>query len=727
MSWFTGPTPPTAYLASVPASHPLFGLMQPTQYLATCRAARIDPGEMRENLQVVLREPQERNEVAVLLRYRGQQAFPVLALESSTVEDLCVLPHNAPKAFVVTGPARALYGLVTLLRKVRAPNGLDQSKIPFSQRKPVFSVRFLVVGVLYHSEYLRGMTEKLFEEDLGGEELWTKEDLGMAVYHTETGLNGRGVCVIVAGDKSRDIVEFYDAQTVNREEWWSRYFVPRLVRTSDGKIHLETPFPRLLGKPPITAAGVTPMAVKAGFISVVLAAGYHVEKLLCKIPAGVGITLNSFYINPRRFGFQFPSQQKMRRHGLLIEGLCLAAGNHSTEKAADIFVGLKASGVCNVSLKPGFVDGIRLALLVTASRVMVAKQGHTSSSVKDLIVAAKGVDDSQRERTYAEETSGIVAVKSELGEPIHKAATRAVKLWKEFDDVVLKMARNALRGSTRRKKDGSVVEDIADMAYGEVVFRTARLMYVKHEERRSAGIDCGSKASILQSCSSLDKPVDVIKLFFATHPEGFLSRHFVASRPEAGAVHKPFIPVLDANFEVWFKKDFLWAAGDIEAVFDQGPQRVCILQGPVAMKHATKKDEPIKEMLDNIPDIVVDRLAKCLYDGDLSRIPTTDYLVISSLGVERHKIVYSVGSALPEASTWLETRTLAGPCQNWLRALLTSTTIVQGTSRVANPMCRLFALRRSQTPVFVALHDADRSYRHHRFDKAVEVKYHPAS
>ncbi|KAI0919444.1 hypothetical protein AcV7_002076 [Taiwanofungus camphoratus] len=31
----------------------------------------------------------------------------------------------------------------------------------------------------------------------------------------------------------------------------------------------------------------------------------------------------------------------------------------------------------------------------------------------------------------------------------------------------------------------------------------------------------------------------------------------------------PFIPVLDADFEVWFKKDSLWAAEDIEAVFDQ--------------------------------------------------------------------------------------------------------------------------------------------------------------
>ena len=32
-------------------------------------------------------------------------------------------------------------------------------------------------------------------------------------------------------------------------------------------------------------------------------------------------------------------------------------------------------------------------------------------------------------------------MRSELGVPIHKVATRAVKLWKEFDDTVFKLAR----------------------------------------------------------------------------------------------------------------------------------------------------------------------------------------------------------------------------------------------------------------------------------------------
>ena len=94
---------------------------------------------------------------------------------------------NGSKVFVVTGHARALYGLVTNLRKVKAPSGLDQSKIPFSQREPVFSVRFLVVNVPYHSDYLKGATEEMFEEDLEKQELWKPEDLAIPVFHTENG------------------------------------------------------------------------------------------------------------------------------------------------------------------------------------------------------------------------------------------------------------------------------------------------------------------------------------------------------------------------------------------------------------------------------------------------------------------------------------------------------------------------------------------------------------
>ncbi|KAF7374647.1 Fatty acid synthase subunit alpha [Mycena sanguinolenta] len=990
LSWLSGasPRPSTAYLAS---------------YLVSCNVAGMTPGQYRDTISGATGHSQgivSAVAIAASDTYqsfcanavkavkwlffsglRGQQAFPVVALEPGIVQDsieggegmptpmlsvtglklaelavhikktnthladsaqLSVSLHNGPRAFVVTGPARSLFGLVTHLRKVRAPSGLDQSKTPFSQRKPVFSVRFLVVGVPYHSAYLNGAAEKLIEEDLGGEELWKAEDLKIPVFNTEDGtdlrqlstsitkslceqiftkpihwstatnfpesathavdfgpgglsgigpltaknLDGRGVRVIVAGDRAKGDAELYNAQNVKYEEWWSKKFAPGLVKTSDGTMHLDTPFSRLLGKPPIMVAGMTPSTVQAGFVSAVLNAGYHVElaggghynptalrtkvaEIQSKIPAGVGITLNALYINQRQFGFQLPLWQEMRREGLPIEGFCVAAGIPSTEKAAEIIEGLKSAGIRHVAFKPGSVEGIRQVVNIAAanpdfpvilqwtggragghhsyedfhqpvlqtyrairqqtnislvggsgfgaaedvwpylsgewsakyemqpmpfdgflfaSRVMVAKEAHTSPSVKDLIVAAAGVEDAEWEGTYVKPTGGILTVKSELGEPIHKVATRGVKLWKEFDDTVFKLPkekrvawlverRDEVIGKLNKdfskpwfgwKKDGSVAKELGDMTYEETVLRMVRLMFVAHEKRwvdislrnltgdwlrrveeRFAGVNGGGdKPSLLQSYTSLDDPLPFIESFLKAYP--IATRQLLASEDSAfflaiaqrpGQKPVPFIPVLDASFEVWFKKDSLWAAEDIEAVFDQDPQRVCILQGPMAVKHSKVKDEPIKDLLGNINSALIQRLLEFRYGGDENKVPTVDYLSTKPVAlptvanVERSEVndevVYQFGTVLPDASAWLDT--LAGPHLNWLRALARSTTIVQGTSYIDNPMARLLAPRPGQkvvvaydgiSPSSVTIYGAARSYGPHKEGfKAVEITY----
>lgn len=250
LSWLDGssPVPPTDYLASIPISFPLIGLTQLVQYLAACSTSNVTPGEMRELLKGATGHSQGIISAAAIaasstleeftknaskaltwLFYcglRGQETFPSLDIEPQLVKDsvdggegvpspmlgvtglaldtlkkhiaktnkylptnsrMDISLFNGPRAFVITGPARALFGLVTSLRKIRAPSGLDQSKIPFSQRKSVFSVRFLVVGVPYHSTYLAGVTEKVCKADLEGVELWKPTDLAIPVYHTETG------------------------------------------------------------------------------------------------------------------------------------------------------------------------------------------------------------------------------------------------------------------------------------------------------------------------------------------------------------------------------------------------------------------------------------------------------------------------------------------------------------------------------------------------------------
>lgn len=250
ISWLSGAVerPSVAYLASVPISLPLIGLTQLVQYLVVCRVTNLTPGQLRDRIAGATGHSQGIVSAVVVstsetfddliensrkaLRWlfycglRGQQAFPPVAIEPSLVQDsldggegtpspmlsitglplkelethlkktnshlptnsqLAISLNNGPRAFVVTGPARALHGLVTNLRKVRAPSGADQSKIPYSQRKPVFSVRFLVVGVPYHSDYLSNVADTVVDEDLEGE-LWEASDLKIPVFNTETGL-----------------------------------------------------------------------------------------------------------------------------------------------------------------------------------------------------------------------------------------------------------------------------------------------------------------------------------------------------------------------------------------------------------------------------------------------------------------------------------------------------------------------------------------------------------
>ena len=138
-------------------------------------------------------------------------------------------------------------------------------------------------------------------------------------------------------------------------------FLFNIAFFSDGEIHLDTPYSQLLGKPPIMVAGtMTPSTIKAIFVSAVLDTGYHIElaggghynaaalrskvaEIQKRIPAGVGIMLNSLYINPRQFTFQLPLWKEMHKEGLPIEGFCVATGIPTTEKAVKIIDGLKTS------------------------------------------------------------------------------------------------------------------------------------------------------------------------------------------------------------------------------------------------------------------------------------------------------------------------------------------------------------------------------------------------
>ena len=188
------------YAGSLPLSVTVYGAARSYgEHVPTFKALSIVFYPETKLIDLTLFE--ERQDVAVPLslqfRYCPSQGFaPIHEIASVNKTNqhlpansqLHVSLHNGLKTFVITGPPKALFGLVTSLRKARAQSGLDQSKTPFSQRKPVFTIRFLLVGVPYHSAYLNGVTD-IVEEDLEDEGLWEAKVLKIPVYNTEDGIS----------------------------------------------------------------------------------------------------------------------------------------------------------------------------------------------------------------------------------------------------------------------------------------------------------------------------------------------------------------------------------------------------------------------------------------------------------------------------------------------------------------------------------------------------------
>ena len=77
-------------------------------------------------------------------------------------------------------------------------------------------------------------------------------------------IDGHGVHVIIIGDKGKGDAKLFNSIDIKYESCWNTQWAPSLVQTSDGEIHLNTPFSQLLGKPPIMVAGMTPLTVKLG-------------------------------------------------------------------------------------------------------------------------------------------------------------------------------------------------------------------------------------------------------------------------------------------------------------------------------------------------------------------------------------------------------------------------------------------------------------------------------
>ncbi|PYH64516.1 fatty acid synthase subunit beta [Aspergillus vadensis CBS 113365] len=387
--------------------------------------------------------------------------------------------------------------------------------------------------------------------------------------------------------------------------------------------------------------------------------------------------------------------------------------------------------------------------ILLGSRVMTAKEARTSLAVKQAICDIPGVGDADWEGTYKKPTGGILTVRSEMGEPIHKVATRGVKLWAELDRDIFSLPRGKQKDALLARKDyyirrlnedfqkvwfgrdvtGAVV-DLREMTYAEVWQRMVELLYLPHlqawidtsfrtlvwdwtrrmEERLGSSAANGKATQpVLQDHTQLDYPNKFQEELFAKYPQAEKevitaadADYVVLLSRRRGQKPVPYIVALDEDMEYWFKKDSLWQSERLEAVFGQDVERICILHGPVAAQYTCTPNESVRGILESLHKYYIEPILKERYTGDLSNVPlarnTEDLdslpLVCDGFVLEQgvNAVTYRATDidCQPSCEQWLKalTQSTLAP---WCRALFTEPMIVQNGKRINNPLRGLFA------------------------------------
>lgn len=954
LEWLKNPsvTPETDYLLSIPISCPLIGVIQLTHYALTARILGLTPGEFKKYLvgatghsqglvaAVSIAEAdswdsffhsmQKAITVLFFIGLRCYLAYPKTSLPPSVLEDSITngegvpspmltisnltkeqvqsfvdktnehLPAekhvvislvNGARNLVVSGPPQSLYGLNLTLRNSKAPSGLDQSRIPHSERKLKFFNRFLPVASPFHSHLLAPANEAILKDLEIRKVEFRAKDLKIPVYDTFDGSDlrqyssgsiceriidcitrlpvnwelttkfkathildfgpggasglgvlthrnkeGTGVRIILAGtldinpdDDFGYKQEIFDgsAKGFKVNQNWLEEFHPKLVKTKNGKVYVQTKFSQLIGRAPLLVPGMTPSTVSPDFVAATLNAGYHIEiagggyfsaegmtkaidSVVAQIKKGYSLGINLIYVNPRMLQWGIPLIKELREKGYPIQSVTIGAGVPSLDVATEY---IETLGLTHMGLKPGSIDAISQVIsiakahpnfpivlqwtggragghhsfedfhspmfqmygkirrcpnisivvgsgfgsyeetypyltgewstkfsyppmpfdgLLFGSRVMVAKEAKTSLAAKELIAQCSGVTDEHWEETYKKPTGGIISVRSEMGEPIHKIATRGVILWKELDDTIFTLPKNKLQAALDAKRDYIIkrlnadfqkpwfatvngeIRDITIMTYKEVAERLVELMYIRslkrwidvtlrnftaeflrRVEERFAKT---KKLYIVQNYDLLENPDKAIELVFKAYPEAanqYLNAqdvdHFLTMCQNPIQKPVPFVPVMDHRFEVFFKKDSLWQSEFLEAVVDNDVQRTCILHGPVAAQFTKIVNEPIKEIMDGIHEGHIRKLIDEYYHSDITSIPVVEYFGGEDpieIPEESKAELEHVASSKMDENYWF--RLLAGSQRNWRHAFFNTARFVQNSSYIENAARKVF-------------------------------------
>ncbi|RHZ19227.1 hypothetical protein DYB37_003435 [Aphanomyces astaci] len=645
---------------------------------------------------------------------------------------------------------------------------------------------------------------------------------------------------------------------------WEALYGPTLTKAVDGTTVLHNKYTARFGRQPVWVGGMTPTTSYYGvpLVAAITESGYigelacgglprpsifesKVADLLSRLSPGNGIFLNLLYLNSKQWAFQFPMIKKMRQDGIPIEGVTVAAGIPTPEKADQVLTELLSVNINVVSFKPSSISSIHDVLniankhpaatvviqwtggragghhssedfhtpllatyaavrrtpnvilivgsgfgsaeqaypyitgewslafgeakmpvdgILVASRVMVAKEAATADAVKSLLVATPGIpDESTWESSYESSAGGVITLKSELGEAIHKIENRGALCWRDFDRKYFALPMKDQEAAILADKDAIIarvnadfqkpyfgrtvrgdVVDVEQMTYLDVLSRLVSLMYVasskrwidvtfmsrvfaffQRTEQRFLTKATTTSKLVVQKASQLktSDPWQLLRQFTAAYP-GIASAllsvddvDFFYHSCKFGGKPVNFIPIVDKELITWFKKDSLWYSEDLEAVPDQDAGRVMILQGPLAVYHIKTKDEPVGDILHGISQGVVDTLVAKAFR---QHSPEVLSAAVAAAGWTRSgddNGAFVLSKSITAATTteeWLAELASVITPRNWLHDLLTVDHYVSGRQWVANSTPQVVSARVGQTveiefngtsPVALRVHD----------------------
>lgn len=303
--------------------------------------------------------------------------------------------------------------------------------------------------------------------------------------------------------------------------------------------------------------------------------------------------------------------------------------------------------------------------ILVGTAIMSVLEAKTSRQAKEAMVSASGVSDCDWKGTLKKSTGGVVSVISHLGENMHVVATRGMQLWADLDkslfhkskkEMVKKLLSdrtyyiNRLNGDFQKVwfpfnfATGQALEDLEDMTHLDVLKRMLDLL----RPSTKVGWTHPSYEHVFNDflMRALERTKDDVKLRKSdqqSHHE-FLEDIALAA-PELsvtllaledahflveicrrqGQKPVPFILVFDEQFSVDFKKDPLWQAEALESTYHNDVDRVCILAGPVAIRHCKEVNVPVRQFLDTINSGYNDRQIALESDAEVSYLQSQLY------------------------------------------------------------------------------------------------------